>query len=310
MQMGSGERALKRLIVNADDFGYTRGVNRAILEACRNGVVTSTSLLANGPAFEDAVEIARGEQRLDVGCHLNFVEGRPVSPAEQVPHLVAADGRFWNARQLAIRLLRRAVPAIELEREASAQLEKLLHAGLRPSHVDTHKHTHIHPRVADAVARAARRFGVGWIRRPFENWMPRGAPGSSLRRLGVSSLRWFSSGFERRMAAQGFSMPDFFTGIVLTGRLTKQAFAETVAALQPGVTELMCHPGYCDAELEESTTRLKRERELERETVTDGTWQARLREGGVVLTRFAEMNASRELTPNPLPAVPAPALRE
>ena len=112
------------------------------------------------------------------------------------------------------------------------------------------------------------------------------------------------------MAAQGLSMPDFFTGIVLTGRLTKQAFAGTVAALQPGVTELMCHPGYCDAELQESPTRLKRERELELETVTDGAWQARLREGGVVLTRFAEMNASRELTPNPLPAVPAPALRE
>ena len=76
---------MKRLIVNADDLGYTWGVNRAIVEACRSGVVTSTSLLANGAAFEDAVETARAEPRLDVGCHWNFVEGKPVSPPERVP---------------------------------------------------------------------------------------------------------------------------------------------------------------------------------------------------------------------------------
>jgi predicted glycoside hydrolase/deacetylase ChbG (UPF0249 family) len=149
---------LRRLIVNADDFGYTRGVNRAIVEACRNGVVTSTSLLANGAAFDDAVEAALSEHRLDVGCHLNFVEGTPVSPPERIPHLVGPGGRFFKARQLAGRLTFGRIPESEIEQEAGAQIEKLLQAGIRASHVDTHKHTHTHPAVARAIARAARRL--------------------------------------------------------------------------------------------------------------------------------------------------------
>ena len=302
---------MKRLIVNADDFGYTRGVNRAIVEACRSGIVTSTSLLANGAAFEDAVEAARAEARLDVGCHLNFVEGKPVSPPERIPHLVGHDGRFLKAWQLAARLLRGAVPESEIEQEASAQIEKLLRAGIRVTHVDTHKHTHVHPAVARAVARAARRCDIRWIRRPFENFLPKSAPRFSTKRLAVASLNWLAPSFERRMKAMGMTTPDFFTGVLLTGRLTRQAFAETLAALPPGVTEVMCHPGYCDAELLGSSTRLREERELERETVSDGAWLVQAREQGIALTSFAELSSPENNVARDLwPAVPAAALRE
>ena len=302
---------MKQLIVNADDLGYTRGVNRAIVEACRSGVVTSTSLLANGAAFEDAVEIARAEPRLDVGCHLNFVEGKPVAPPERIPHLVGADGRFLKAWKFAARLLRRAVPEDEIEREASAQIEKLLQAGLRVSHVDTHKHTHVHPAVARAVARAARRYDIRWVRRPFENLLPRSAQRLSAKRLAVASLNWLAPSFERRMAAMGMAMPDYFTGIMLTGRLTRRAFAETLADLPSGVTEVMCHPGYCDAELRGSLTRLQQEREVERETVSDGAWRAQAKELGITLTAFGELSSPEgSAAKDPWPAVPAAALRE
>ena len=314
---------MKQLIVNADDLGYTRGVNRAIVEACRSGVVTSTSLLANGAAFEDAVEIARAEPRLDVGCHLNFVEGKPVAPPERIPHLVGADGRFLKAWKFAARLLRRAVPEDEIEREASAQIEKLLAAGLRPSHVDTHKHTHVHPAVARAVARAARRYDIRWIRRPFENLLPRSAQRKthgtknmpwlplSIKRVAVGSLNWLAPAFERRMATMGMAMPDYFTGVLLTGRLTRQAFAETLADLPSGVTEVMCHPGYCDAELRESSTWLHEEREVERETVSDGAWRAQAKELGIVLTAFGGLSSPEgSAAKDPWPAVPAAAFRE
>ena len=305
---------MKRLIVNADDFGYTRGVNRAILEACRNGVVTSTSLLANGAAFGDAVVAALSEPRLDVGCHLNFVEGKPICPPERIPHLVGPvgrDGRFLAAWQLAARLTLRRVPESEIEQEAGAQIEKLLQAGLRVSHVDTHKHTHTHPAVARAIARAARRLGIGWIRRPFENFLPGSAARLSAKRLLVGSLHLLAPSFERRMAAMDMAMPDFFTGIVLTGRLTRQEFGETLVALPPGVTEVMCHPGYCDAELDGAPTRLRRERELERETVSDATWRARAQDYGIRLTSFGELSALRgSAAKDAWPAAAAPALRE
>ena len=310
-ETGIPEAELKRLIVNADDFGYTRGVNRAIVEACRNGVVTSTSLVANGSAFEDAVETARAEARLDIGCHLNFVEGEPVSPPERIPHLMGSDGRFLKAWQLAARLLRRGIPKGEIEIEAGAQIEKLLQAGLQVSHVDTHKHTHVHPAVARAVAGAARRLGIRWMRRPFENFLPGRARRLSAKRLMTATLNVLVPSFERRMGAMGMAMPDFFTGVVLTGRLTREAFAETLAALPPGVTEVMCHPGYCDAELDGASTRLREERELERETVSDGTWLGQAREQGIVLTSFGELASLRgSEEKGAWPTVPAAALRD
>ncbi|MGH9786619.1 MAG: ChbG/HpnK family deacetylase, partial [Terriglobia bacterium] len=298
------------LIVNADDFGYTRGVNRAIVEACRSGIVTSTSLLANGAAFDDAVETARTEPRLDIGCHLNFVEGTPVSPAEQIPHLVRRDGSFLKPWRLAARLLRGAVPESEIEQEAGAQIEKLLRTGIRVSHVDTHKHTHTYPAVARAVARAARRHDIRWIRRPFENFLPRSARKISAMRLAISSLNLLAPSFERQMAAMEMAMPDHFTGILLTGRLTRQAFAEILAALPPGVTEVMCHPGHCDAELLGSSTRLREERELERETVSDGAWRARARELGIELTSFGGNDPRHEERAVAPSAIPAGALRD
>ena len=302
---------MRQLIVNADDFGYTRGVNRAILEACQNGVVTSTSLLANGGTFEDAVEAARTEPRLDVGCHLNFIEGKPVSPPERIPHLVGKAGRFFPAWQLVSRLTLRMVPESEIEQEAGAQIEKLLQAGVRVSHVDTHKHTHTHPAVARAIARAARRLGIGWIRRPFENFLPGSARRLSAKRLLVGSLNLLAPSFERRMAAMEMAMPDFFTGIVLTGRLTRQEFGETLAALPPGVTEVMCHPGYCDAEMDGAPTRLRQERELERETVSDGTWVAQAHDRGIRFTSFAELSSLRgAAAKDSWPAVAAPVLRD
>ena len=298
----SGARPLKQLIVNADDYGYTPGVNRAIREAYRSGMVTSTSLLANGPAFEEAAEQARQEPGLDVGCHLNFVEGAPVSASRKIPHLVGADGFFISARTMAWRLIRNAVPAEELEREARAQIEKLLGAGIRPTHLDTHQHTHLHPRVTRVVARVAREFQIGWVRRPFENCTPSRLKGTGLRRVIAMLCNPLAPGFDRTVAAQGLRTPDFFTGFSLTGRLTRTALEATLAALPPGLTELMCHPGYCDDALAALPTRLKQEREIEREAVADGAWRSHLANRGVVLTRFSR--AARK----PLPAAEEPLL--
>jgi predicted glycoside hydrolase/deacetylase ChbG (UPF0249 family) len=281
------------LIVNADDFGYTKGVNLAILEACRKGVVTSTSLLANGAAFEDAVEKARTEPKLDIGCHLNFVEGRPVAAPEKVPHLLGGDGQFLRPWQLAVRLTLGVVPVSEIEIEATAQIEKLVQAGLRVTHVDTHKHTHTHPNVAVAISGAARRAGIRWIRRPFENFLPGRTRRLSLKRVLVAGMNLLAPSFGRKMRQDGMAMPDFFTGVVLTGRLSRESFGEVLAELADGTTELMCHPGYCDSELRSASTRLREERELERRTVSDETWLPRLCEREILLTSFGDLAAQR-----------------
>ena len=284
---------MKQLIVNADDFGYTPGVNRAIVEAHHTGMVTSTSLMANGAAFQDAIELAQQTPALDVGCHLNLVEGVALSPAGKIPHLVGADGKFFNLVELGLRVLAGRVPMDEIEREFAAQIEKILGAGIQPSHLDTHQHTHMHPKIAAVVARVARRYGVGWVRRLSENCTPPLREGAWRRRIVAAASYLFVSSLQRRMDQHGLRTPDAFTGFVLTGRLTTPALQATLAGLPEGVTELMCHPGYFDPDLEASPTMLKRKREIEFRIVADSSWGDWLQERGIVLTSF------RNLTPAP-----------
>jgi predicted glycoside hydrolase/deacetylase ChbG (UPF0249 family) len=221
-----------------------------------------------------------------VGCHVNLVEGAPVAPPGEIPHLVGTDGRFHRLRSFVARVAAGAIPAVEIERECMAQIGKLLAAGLHPTHLDTHQHTHLHPRVARVLARVARRHGIDWIRRPFENSSTPGEGGGGLRGLMGVALNLFQPEFDRHMAEYEIRTTDFFTGFRLTGRWTKPAMEATLGALPEGITELMCHPGYCDPELESSPTMLRREREQELEILIGPELRARLGQVGVVLQSF------------------------
>jgi predicted glycoside hydrolase/deacetylase ChbG (UPF0249 family) len=125
----------------------------------------------------------------------------------------------------------------------------------------------------------------------------------------VSSLSLLAPSFERRMRGLGMAMPDFFTGVTLTGRLTRQALAEILRELPQGVTEVMCHPGYCDSDLQASPTRLRSEREEERESVSDGAWLHTLRELGIDLTSFGALAGLRSAEEKEAGSF-APALRD
>ena len=135
---------MRRLIINADDFGLTAGVNRGILEAHGHGVVTSATLMATGAAFEDAVAIAHANPALGVGCHIVLTDGTPVSPPKSIPTLIGSDGKNFRPSLVDFiqALLRGAIREDDLEREAVAQVQKLQCAGINVTHLDTHKHTH------------------------------------------------------------------------------------------------------------------------------------------------------------------------
>jgi predicted glycoside hydrolase/deacetylase ChbG (UPF0249 family) len=138
---------LKYLVVNADDFGFTRDVNEGIVHAHRQGILTATTLMATGAAFGHAVELTRENPELDVGVHLVLV-GSPGYPAT-VPRLLVSLG------------------SIRIYDELARQVGKILDAGIQPTHLDTHKHTHLLPPVLDAMARIAEEFRIPWVRRPF-----------------------------------------------------------------------------------------------------------------------------------------------
>jgi predicted glycoside hydrolase/deacetylase ChbG (UPF0249 family) len=242
----------KQLVVNADDFGFTPDVNEGIVEAHRRGILTATTLMANGDAFDGAVRLARETPTLDIGAHLVLVGGCSLLTGQPLPETV---GKLVTA------LARRQIRAYE---ELRAQVQRIVDAGLRPTHLDTHKHTHLAPPVLEAVARVAGEFGVVWVRRPFD--FPLGAmPVPALRRLTSRAMGLAGPLFDNVLPRHGCKTTDHFAGFQITGLFRTAELVDLMAAIPEGSTELMCHPGYCHEALRSARTRLKesRERELE-----------------------------------------------
>lgn len=265
-----------RLILNADDFGLTSGVNRAIVELHRAGRLTSATLMARAAATEEAIELARSTPTLGVGGHVVMVDGEPVLPAEKIPTLAdPRTGRFQPKLGAFLqRLLAGRIHSSEIEAEAAAQIELLQSKGVRLTHIDTHKHTHMFPAVLRPVLRAARAAGIGCVRNSFEPaWSLRATPGSAgvkfaIRRTEVRLLRLLEPAFRRMVAKEGFVTTDGAVGVLATGTLDASTVASLVRNLPAaGTFELVTHPGYNDADLAQARTRLLASRETERDAL-------------------------------------------
>jgi chitin disaccharide deacetylase len=291
---------MRALIVNGDDFGLTRGVNAGIMDAHTRGILTSTSLFANAAATDDAIALARETPTLGVGCHLTLVDGTPVLPDSDVPTL-AAGGRFrasWRAfvqDALCGRILLR-----DVERELAAQIERLTAAGLRLTHLDSHKHVHAYPPVFRIVARLARAFDIQTVRVPYEapavGALRRHVRSSGARRQALQNIALgpWSARDRRLLDAHGLPPAPAFLGRVLTGVFTRESFHAVLERVPPGSSELMMHPGYSDAALERAATRLRRERAEEVALLTDPAARALLTRARITLTRH---DGLRPITP-------------
>lgn len=265
-----------RLILNADDFGLTAGVNRAILELHRADVLTSASLMARAAATDEAIELARATPSLGVGCHVVLVDGEPVLSSQQdVPHLAnPVDGRFRSSLgNFLIHMgrypLTRTVFS-EIEAETAAQISLLQSRGIRLTHIDSHKHAHMFPAVLRPVLRAARAAGIRAVRNPFEPaWSRRATHGASwIRRAEVRLLRCLEPTFRRIVAEEGFTTTDGTIGVLATGTLDSTIVSSLLRNLPEGTWELVAHPGYNDSDLAQAHTRLLASRETEREALS------------------------------------------
>lgn len=264
---------MKRLVVNADDFGLTPGVNRAVAELHRAGVLTSTTLMATGAAFEEAAALARELPGLGIGCHVTLVDGSPVLPPAQIASLAGiATGRFRPTLGGFVRdLLSGRIHGEDIEAEAAAQIRRLQQAGIHVTHVDTHKHTHIFPQVLRPLLRAALACGVPAIRNPFEpDWSRRATTAAGLlRRLQVQLLATQRRSFLAATRKAGLATTSGAIGVLATGSLDAATLSSLLAAMPEGTWELCCHPGYVDAALSAVHTRLRRSREVERAALAE-----------------------------------------
>lgn len=270
---------MKYLIINADDFGLTSGINRAIIRAHQRGALTSATLMAGGLAWREAVELSKAHPGLGVGIHLTLTALRPVLPPEQVPSLVDGQGRFrrqfWRAP-----LWRKA----EVEREWRAQIRRLTEAGLKPTHLDSHHHVHLWPGLSDVVARLAREFGI-----------------PALRLISPESFRIMGiRGLERRIAAVswrqgqglGLARPETVAGLeAFPGN--REGLAGYVQGLAPGVHELFCHPGSSGDEELAAISSLTEKRVRETELLCSRWFEEILAEQGISLVNYSYLGEER-----------------
>lgn len=221
--------------------------------------------MANGDAFDDAVRLARETPTLDIGCHLVLIQGDSLSTGRPLPE---------TARELLIALSRRQIDVYE---ELRAQVKKILSAGLRPTHLDSHKHTHALPNVFRVVVRIAHEFGIPFLRLPFDATFPFARVPLRLARRRYCQWTW----------GYNVSMTDHFTGFRLTGSLTERSFAAAICSLREGTTEFMCHPGLLGPELLKARTRLKESRVSELEALTSPRIRQLIAAQNVQLTNFS-----------------------
>lgn len=292
---------MRRLIINADDFGLTGGVNRAITEAHRQGIVTSATLMANSRGFSEAVRMATEFPRLSIGCHVVLVDGAPVSQAAVVPTLVSSknSNHHFEASlgKFAARVVSGRIEPDQIEAEATAQIRKLQSAGVAVTHFDTHKHTHMFPTVLMALLRSARACGVPALRNPFVPHIPgvtkllRQRPNLWIRYLQVRALRWLKSGFRRAVQRAGMVSPSGSFGVVSTGALDLALFEAILDCIPEGTWEFVCHPGYNDPELARVRTRLRESRVKELEVLTSDAAREAVSRRGIELISYTELQA-------------------
>ena len=281
----------RALVINADDFGLTPGVNEGIVDAHTRGILTSASMFANASATNHAIQLAQQTPTLGIGCHLALVDADPVLPSSRLPTL-APDGHFrptW--RSFTVAALAGRIAIGEIEQELTAQIGRLKDAGLRLTHLDAHQHVHAFPPVFGVVARLARRFGIATVRIPYESpplalvARNAGRPGARLQAIeNVALAPW--AWWDRLLLKRHELAPaPAFLGHVLTGLLTRDDLRGLLQRIGQGVSELMTHPGYPDADLDLVRTRLRQERAAEVAVLTDPAIVDLVRREGIALVR-------------------------
>jgi predicted glycoside hydrolase/deacetylase ChbG (UPF0249 family) len=280
----------KRLIINADDFGLCEGVNKGIAEAHAKGILTSTTIMVNAPAAEQAAEIAKKLPNLGIGVHLNLTNGKAVCREAIVKLLLGPDGNFGlSPGKLAIASLISGRARAAIETELAAQIQWVLNRGIKPTHLDSHKHFHSFPMIFPIVCRLAKRFSIPAIRYAYEPkqlcrppWPFTDAQGrktAALVRTMAKINRWQNRSFFKTNA---------LLGVAHTGKINTN-FLRAVSLYNPVATaELLTHPGYT-GDLDSSQTRLVRQREIEIEALCSEKTKQCLNDARIKLVHYGQL---------------------
>jgi len=274
---------MRWLIVTADELGLSSKRNQGIVDAHTKGIVTSASMLAYGPAFREAVKIAKGLPKLDIGLHLNLSEGEPLVLGHK--SIVNGDGVFWGRQEARNRAREGKFDLREVEREAEAQIETLTSAGIKVTNLSAVDHLHIRGNLALSLALVCKRHGIRCFRCPADKVRPPSLKMDPDRLAAVEEYHQSALSAVAVYAAQRMRSTENFGGAALTGHLTPDLLVETLRSLPVGLTELMVHPG-----LQAAASGFEGpDREAELRALTDPRLKQVFKEVQIGLTSFAKL---------------------
>lgn len=232
------------VIINVDDLGLHPAVRKAVEKLHNIGVVTSSTVLANGPDLGEAILLHQRCPELGIGVHMNLLRGRPISNPQHIDSLVDEDGLLiGNYSQLLFRYLSGRVSMKHIEMEWSSQIEYLLDHNLKITHLDSEKHIHAWPGLFAMAGKLARKYNIDWIRKPFEHTPLAKFNKGSLRTRFLQLCLAGSKSFKTPASAESV------WGIGDQGQdLTPELFEEHIRRYQTDIIEIVCHPGYAEAD--------------------------------------------------------------
>mgnify|MGYP001560745460 CR=1 FL=1 len=267
---------MKKLIINADDLGYTKEINKAIIYAFKKGVVTSASIMANMPAFSDAVKLCKKDPKLDIGIHLNITTGKPVLNPNEIKSLIDSKGNFSLTSTL-IKLFLNRINLNEIEKEFDAQIKKVISANLKPTHLDSHHHLiHIFPGILNRTIKLMKMYNLKWIRVPDEKFYNSYYNIQLLNKVGLS---FFSIPVRKKLYKNNLKHTGNFFGLLHERNVSMKSFKKIIGLLSDKeVNELCCHPGY------ENIDYLNRKKELK--ILTSKIFKDYIKEKNVKLINF------------------------
>jgi hopanoid biosynthesis associated protein HpnK len=286
----------RAVIFTVDDFGLSTALNGAVALAHRRGLLRGASLMPGGPQAEAAYRLARELPGLCLGVHLTLIQGRAVLPPAEIPHLVDGQGYFrHNPVEVGWRYFWEPRLLPEIKRELRAQIEAVLQAGLIPWHLNGHVNLHLHPRIFPLVVELAREFAIPAVRLAREDWRVTLAlaPDHPLPKLAQGLIfAWLGRRARRLARAAGLICNDHLYGLLNDGRMTETYLLGLVPRLQPGITEIYCHPAlYPDQELQRWAPAYRRQEEFS--ALLSPRLKAALAQAGVQPTDFRELALKR-----------------
>lgn len=280
----------KKLIVNADDFGLSQGINLGIIEAHKNGIVTSTSIVANGRFFHQAVEFAKENSKLGVGVHLTLIEENSILPQTLIPNLVSTNQSLPKKHFFLIsKVLSKRINLKEIERELRSQIEVCISKGIYPTHLDSHQHVHMIPCILDVVIKLAKDYGIQYIRFPYESF----CMGKKTFKLNINfktlALNLFCLLAKNKLDKAKISCVDNFYGLSLSGSLNTKFLREIIDNLSYGYNEIVCHPGYLDETTYNSYSHWGYQWEKELEALTSGPIKKLINKKNIQLINYRDL---------------------